>query len=178
MAVILSCSVQNFKTIGQLKGIWTNEISRDLSLVWVATRNPISFFLAAITTNIMRRFMCTCGNCCSSSAYTITISYENKLLLLLLFILFLLKWYYNFHYYYNYYYHCFYHNHYHYYHHCHPHHRHHVSVILNYQPLTLQGLDLVLQQSNQMQRNITHSSTAINATCISDFWRAKYGKPY
>ena len=118
---------------------------------------------------IMRRFMCTRGNCCSSNAYTVTISYENKLLLLLLFILFLLKWYYHFHYHYNYYYHCCYHNHYHYYHYCHPHHRHHVSVILNYQPLAFQGLDLVLQQSNQIQHNITHSSTAINLTFISDF---------
>ena len=35
--VTLPCSVRNFKTIGQMKWIlWTNEISRNLSLRWVS----------------------------------------------------------------------------------------------------------------------------------------------
>ena len=43
MAVSLPCSIQNFKTIRQLKRMsWTNEISRDLSLRWVS--NGIAIF--------------------------------------------------------------------------------------------------------------------------------------
>ena len=41
-AVSLPCSVQNCKTIGQLRQmLWTNEISRDLSSRWVWDRYPI-----------------------------------------------------------------------------------------------------------------------------------------
>ena len=41
-AVILPCSGQHFKTIGQLKRkIWTNEISRDFSLRYLSERYPI-----------------------------------------------------------------------------------------------------------------------------------------
>ena len=41
-AVILPCSVQNFKTIEQLKQmLWTNEISWDDSLRWVSDGYPI-----------------------------------------------------------------------------------------------------------------------------------------
>ena len=42
MAVLLPCSVQNFKMIGQLKQmLGTNEFSQDLSLRWVSDRYPI-----------------------------------------------------------------------------------------------------------------------------------------
>ena len=41
-AVILPCSVQNFKMIGHLRnGLWTNKISRDLSLRRVSEGCPI-----------------------------------------------------------------------------------------------------------------------------------------
>ena len=42
-AVILPCSVQNFKMIRQMKWmLWMTEISRDLSLRWVTEGYPIS----------------------------------------------------------------------------------------------------------------------------------------
>ena len=42
ISVILPRSVPNFKAIGLIKGmLWTNEISRDLSLRWVSDTYPI-----------------------------------------------------------------------------------------------------------------------------------------
>ena len=42
IAASLSCSVQNFKSTGQLnRMLWTNEISRDLSLRWVSDGYPM-----------------------------------------------------------------------------------------------------------------------------------------
>ena len=41
-AVILPCSAQDIKLIGQLKHeLWANEISRDLSLRWISDGHPI-----------------------------------------------------------------------------------------------------------------------------------------
>ena len=41
-AVMLPCSGQNFKAIGQLEHeLWANEISRDLSLRWISDGYPI-----------------------------------------------------------------------------------------------------------------------------------------
>ena len=95
---VLSWSVQNFKTIGQLKQVlWTNEISRDICLIWVSDghptwtafpvqgwgllgRFPPFLDFPNVSTTLNRRYLLNItlifDRCCRSSAAVTPVKYE------------------------------------------------------------------------------------------------------